>query len=98
MDADTIVSVGNFCETLLLNPTFQFLSGWFEQSSVAELLATQPHETKSRESIYNKITAHREFLSLLKEMVDKKNAALAPHQTDPLDDPSVHEIYKDIVN
>lgn len=95
MDTDTIVNVGNYCEQLLQDPTFQFLSGYFEQEAVANLLATQPHELKLRESIYARISAHREFLAKMAEFVSKKNDAVEPKdQSESIDDPTVHDIYK----
>lgn len=98
MDVETLVNVGSYCETLISDPTFQFLSGSFEQSAVGELLATKPHETKLRESIYARVTAHREFISHLVEYIQKKHdaEAPAPDQTEVLDDPSVHNIYEGI--
>lgn len=98
MDLETIVNVGSYCETLVSDPTFQFISAYFEQNAVGELLATKPHETKTREGIYARVSAHREFLSCLMEFIQKKHQAEAPapDQTEVLDDPSVHDIYRGI--
>lgn len=98
MDADTILRVGDYCEQLLTDPTFQWLSAYFEQNAVGEMLSTKPHETKLRESIYARVTAHHEFLAMVKDFVIKKHEAIEPKETDDIDDPSVHDIYKDIVN
>lgn len=100
MDTDTILNVGAYCEGLLSDPTFQSLSAYFEQVAVEELLASKPHETKLRESIFARVSAHRDFLSMLGDFVKQKHEAEKPpaDQTEVLDDPSVHEIYKGIID
>lgn len=98
MNVDDILNVGSYCEQLLQNPTFQFISGYFEQGAVGELLATKPHETKTRESIYARVTAHREFLNLLVHFVQQKKEATEPQPDQSDDDPTVHEIYKGIID
>lgn len=95
MDVDTVLRVGSYCETLLADPTFQFLCMYFEQNAVGEMLSTQDHETKKRESIYSRIKANREFLLMMKAFIEDKNKSLEPIETDQIDDPSVHNIYKD---
>lgn len=93
MDADTLVALGNYCEGLIQDPSFQFVSAFFEQQLVAELLASKPHETKAREFIYSKISAHREFLSSLADFVKERDEAQQPQPDHLDDDPSVHNIH-----
>lgn len=90
-----LLDVGGYCNALLADPTFKYLSGYFEANAVAGLLSTQPHETKLRESIYARVLAHREFLNMLIGFAQEKADAdqPTPDQTD-FDDPSVHNIYK----
>lgn len=98
MDPETLESVGSYSEQLLTDPTFQFISAFFEQTAAAELLATKPHETKLRESIYARVAAHREFLSTLHSFVKQKDEVLAKKaptdHLDEIDDPAVHNIYE----
>jgi hypothetical protein len=100
LDQDTLVNVGQYCERLLADPTFQFISAFFEQTAVGEMLSTQAHEQKRRESIYARVLAHGEFKSQMKEFVDKMlelTAQKPKDQSDP-DDPTVHEIYEGFVD
>jgi hypothetical protein len=96
LDTDTTIALGSYCEQLLVNHFFQFLSADFEQTAIAELLNTKPHEIKAREAIYARITAHREFLLSVKQFIDKKEQALQPEQDQSDDDPTVHEIYRKV--
>lgn len=94
MDAETTVAVGDYCETLLSEPLFQFVAAYFEQQLVGELLATKPPEMKAREYVYAKIQAHREFLSALANFVKEKDEARTPKPDHSDDDPTVHDIYE----
>jgi hypothetical protein len=75
---EAIVELGSYSENLLIDPNFQFISAYFEQQAVQEILSTQPQETKKREYLYAKVQAHREFLTQLAEFVKEKNKALEP--------------------
>lgn len=94
MGLDDIMRLGDFCETLLTSPDFQFICAYHEQQAVGELLGTEPHETKRREAVYARILAHREFLLQLKSLVEQRDAARDPKPVDQLEDETVHEIYK----
>ncbi len=98
MDNETIVGLGSYCEQLLCDPNFQFLSAYFEQNAAAELLSTKPHETKLRESIYARVTAHREFLttmsSFVKQKTDLDQLTAPKDHLDEIDDPAVHNIFE----
>lgn len=83
------VELGHYADAVLADPTFQYLSASFEQSLVAELLATQPPESQRREYVYTKIQAHREFLTHLVEYVKLKNEAIKPVEVEqPILDPN----------
>lgn len=96
-DIEAILNVGSYCEQVLQNPTFQFLSARFEQQFADEWAASEPHENKKRDAAYFSIKAHREFLTYMATFVKAKNEALAkqdpPDHLDLIDDPNVHDIY-----
>jgi hypothetical protein len=98
LDEDFYLNVGAYCEHLLADPTFKFLSGNFEAQQVAQFLSTQPHETKLRESIYSRVQAHRDFMATIIEFAQKKVDAEKPADQTDIDDPSVHDIYKGFID
>lgn len=96
IDVDTVLDMGSYCDNLITDPHFQFLSAHYEKRCIDDLLATKSHEAKAREALYSKITAHREFIETLVEWIKMKNEAVKkqnPDHTDIIDDPSVHDIY-----
>lgn len=96
MDADTLLNIGSYCETLLQDPMFQYICSWYETQASTEMLSTKPHEIKAREYAYAKVQAHREFLSGLMDFVKQKNQALEksqPDHLDQIDNPAVHNIF-----
>lgn len=93
MDTDTVITVGDYSETLLNDPSFQFIVATFEGQLVQEMLATKPHESKLREYVYAKIQAHREFISSLASFVKERDEARKPPPDQSEDDPTVHNIY-----
>jgi hypothetical protein len=85
-----------FCQELLQNPTFQTVSALFENAAVSEFLATQPHETKAREFVYQKVLAHREFIASLANYIEAMREATAPDQSElSQDDQTVLNIYRE---
>jgi hypothetical protein len=98
LDLNSVLEVGHFCEQLLQNPTFQFICAYFEQNAAGEFLSTKGHELKSREAIYARVQAHREFLTMLGGFVSKKNEAVTEQPDHSDDDPTVHDIYKGYVD
>lgn len=96
MDEDTLVNVGAYCEQMLAHPTFQFISAFYEQSAIGEMLSTKPDEKQKREDIYARVIAHHQFIAQLNDFVSKKREltehTLTADQSDN-DDPTVHAIY-----
>jgi hypothetical protein len=102
MNDDTILALGSFCKELLGAEAFQALVQMHSQQCAADILATQPHETKAREGIYAAYQGFESFLGLTKKFADAYDKlphlqnidAPAPGQIDDeFDDPSVHDIY-----
>jgi hypothetical protein len=100
MNDDTILALGGFSKELLGAEGFQALVAMFRQQCAADILKTQPHETKAREYIYASCQGFEEFLGLAAKFAEAFDK-LPQHQDnnpdtsapDPLDDPSVHDIY-----
>ena len=46
----------------------------YEANCMQHLLSTEAHETKKRESIYASYTGFRDFLGLMKALVEEKRA------------------------
>lgn len=100
MNDDTILALGSFCKELLGAEAFQALVQMHSQQCAADILATQPHETKSREFTYASYQGFESFLALAKKFAEAYDK-LPQHQDnspavtalDQFDDPSVHDIY-----
>lgn len=98
MNDDTILALGGFCKELLSAEAFQALVQMHSQQCAADILATQPSETKHREFIYASYQGFESFLGLAKKFADAFDK-LPQHQPDApapdqdIDDPSVHDIY-----
>jgi hypothetical protein len=99
LNDDTILALGGFCKELLGAEGFQALVQMHSQQCAADILATAPNEPKSREFIYASYQGFESFLALAKKFADAFDK-LPQHQAnnpvaapDPIDDPSVHDIY-----
>lgn len=100
MNDDTVYALGGFCKELLGAEAFQALVQMHSQQCAADILATQPTETQSREFIYASYQGFESFLGLAKKFADAFDK-LPQHQAnepdavapDQFDDPSVHDIY-----
>jgi hypothetical protein len=81
---------------MLSSEAFQALVQMYSQQCAADILGTKPHEVKAREQIYASYLGFEGFLALAKKFAETHeklittNDAAAP---DPIDDPSVHDIY-----
>jgi hypothetical protein len=100
MNDDTILSLGSLSKELLGAEAFTALVAMFRQQCAADILKTQQHETKKREFIYASSQGFEEFLGLMAhfaEAFDKlphhQDNTPDAHAPDPIDDPSVHDIY-----
>lgn len=99
MNDETISQLGGFCVELLSDEAFKALVAMYEQQCAADMLKTEPHEAKRREQIYASYLGFEGFLSLARDFAEG-HAKLIREQTnqtvdapDPIDDPSVHDIY-----
>lgn len=99
MNDETILQLGSFCTELLSSEAFKALVAMYEQQCAADILKTGPHEVKRREQIYASYLGFEGFLGLAtdfskahEKLTTEKNPQVdtAP---DPIDDPSVHDIY-----
>jgi hypothetical protein len=99
LNDETISALGGFSLELLSNEAFKALVAMYEQQCAADILKTAPHETKMREQIYASYLGFEGFLALVRKFAEaaetlattqSKQVDTAP---DPIDDPSVHDIY-----
>jgi hypothetical protein len=102
MNDDTILQLGGFCTELLGSEMFDALIKMHSQQCASDMLRTQPHEQKKRESIYAAYQGLEEFLALLQDFSkahtellkqQEKTADHSEAHIDEIDDPSVHDIY-----
>jgi hypothetical protein len=104
MNDDTISALGGFCQELLSNEVFSALTATYSQQCAVDILQTAPHETKARESIYAAYQGFEGFLALMKKFADAAEKQAQQHQqavegtTQDIDDPSVHDIYRNELN
>jgi hypothetical protein len=94
MTEEEMVVLGEYSETTLTNPWFNKILNEFDKATVGVMLATKPSEADVREKTFASVYALREFLSFMQDFVVAKNKLTNPVVHDPLDDPSVHDIYR----
>lgn len=102
MNDDLILQLGGFCTELLGSEDFSALTQLYSQQCASDILRTQPHETKARESIYASYQGFEGFLALAQKFSEayskineQQNAA---ETTVDEDDPGVHDIYGNRTN
>jgi hypothetical protein len=102
MNDEMISELGLYCMELLSSEAFDALTKLYSQQCAVDILNTAPHETKAREGIYAAYQGFEGFLALVKKFSE---AAQQPAQkiveqttTDIMDDPGVHDIYRNDLN
>jgi hypothetical protein len=102
MNDETILQLGGFCTELLSSEMFDALTKLHSQQMAVDMLQTQPHEQKRRESIYASYQGLTEFLALMKDFSNAHTELLkqidkpvdhSRRHIEEIDDPSVHDIY-----
>lgn len=89
--------LGSFSKDLLGSEAFQALQQLFSQQCAADMIATQPHESKKREQIYASHLGFEQFIDLMKKFAKAYDQIENPEQPDYLDiidDPDVHNIHE----
>jgi hypothetical protein len=101
MNDETISGLGGFCLELLNSEAFDALTKLYSQQCAVDILNTAPHETKAREGIYAAYQGFEGFLSLMKKFSEAAEKTLKQDDaetTPDIDDPSVHDIYRNELN
>lgn len=103
MNDDTISALGGFCTELLSDEGFKALLSVYSQQCAADVLNTQPHEAKAREGIYAAYQGFEGFLALMKKFASAHAKLTETQQaveatTVDIDDPGVHDIYRNELN
>jgi hypothetical protein len=96
---DEVVALGDFCETLLQQPSFNHLVALREDDLAKTILSTAPHEKDIREAAHASYNGLREFLGVMKSLVDRKRVLTETSEPDlsPDDgDDADHWITQDI--
>lgn len=95
-DSDKIITFGSAGEAILTNPVFnEILQAW-DESTIQAMLATKPEQRREREQLYATISATKEFLGFIQKFVQEMHALQeAPDELAQVDDPAVHDIYKE---
>ena len=80
------VSLGEYCEDLLNQESFNELVTLYETQISQDLLNTGLLEKNKREALYASFHGFKEFLGLLKTLIDVKNGVLKANEPVPSDD------------
>ena len=94
MTEEEIVYLGSWAHTLLTSPEFNRLLNEFDRSTVEMMLTTKPQDKEERERIFGVVHGMREFIAFMQNFVVEKDRIQNPIVVDPLDDPAVHDIYR----
>ena len=97
MGTDELIALGSGLERILANPHFHKAVSLFEQATVAMIVATKPDATAEREQYCFSLRGVQDFVELMRDAVKQKDQLIAAAQPQPLDidDPSVHDIYRE---
>lgn len=102
MNDDLISGLGIFCMELLSSEAFDALTKLYSQQCAVDILNTAPHETKAREGIYAAYQGFEGYLALVKKFAaaaEKKiHSTSVAATTEDIDDPGVHDIYRNDLN
>lgn len=87
MTEDEVIALGQYCESLLQQEHFTTLVKQFETQTIEHLLTTRSEEKERREDIYQSMSGVRDFLSLMKFFVQKKDDLIEEaEKTEPSED------------
>jgi hypothetical protein len=102
MNDEMISGLGSLCAELLNSEAFDALTKLYSQQCAVDILNTAPHATKEREGIYASYQGFEGFLSLMKKFAEAFNKQTTQQNdvetTQDIDDPSVHDIYRNDLN
>lgn len=73
---DEVVALGDYCETLMRDGSFNSLCEEFQLQNAQFLLRTEPHEQKKRESIYAANRGYAEFIGLMGAYISARDEIL----------------------
>jgi hypothetical protein len=95
LNDNDIASLGGFCLELLRDQRFQALIQLFDQQCAADILGTKTDAKEQRERIYHEHNGLAVFIDLMEKFAETfdKLTAPPPDQSEPQDDPTVHNIY-----
>ena len=90
-----LADLGGFAYELLGDQRFQALQQLYDQQCAADILGTKTDAKEQRERIYHEHNGVAVFISLIAKFAETfdKLTAPPPDQSEPQDDPTVHDIY-----
>lgn len=86
MNDDQTVALGAFCEALMRDETFNVLCSIYKQNAFEAMMASAPHETKTREAVYHDVWGLQNFLGMMQGYVNQKDQIIADAQAQPEQD------------
>lgn len=82
MNEQQIVALGQYCETLMRDDTFNFLCELYGQNAFKAMMATAPHEVKKREGVYAEVWGLQNFLAMMVGFVEQRKRIIAEDNSD----------------
>jgi hypothetical protein len=70
---DEIVALGEYCEQLIRDDSFDTLCKEFQLRNAADIMRTEPHETKKREGIYAANRGYDDFIGLMRAYISARD-------------------------
>lgn len=95
---DIVIAVGELCGSLTRSPQFQLVQNLFEQQVAHDVLTTKPDQTIERERLYAQLQGARAFYHHIAVLAEQFRAMTEREVIDPddeIDDPAVHDIYRE---
>lgn len=86
MNEDEVISLGQYCESLLTQEHFTTLVKQFETQTIEHLLTTRAEEKQRREDIFQSMSGVRDFLGLMRFFVNKKDELIEAQEKELSED------------
>lgn len=93
-----MMAVGEIANSLSRSPQFKIIQDLFEQQVAHDVLTTKPEQGQDRERLYSQLQGARAFahhIASLAEQYRTMTELQVITQDDEIDDPSVHDIYRE---
>lgn len=75
---DEKIALGDFCEMVLNDDRFSFITQQYETSTVQSLLMTKPQDRERRDELYFAVRGVKDLLGLMADLAREKNRLITP--------------------